>query len=418
MAAASSADRRSTKSARKSYDLNIAGSPERSSYFADEMAIKDLEEEVEGVQMAPREEDAKSPEVLGEAELLTIVEENSSEVLPHPEAADLDDVALLEIGSEETWINDHESLSTTPTRPNFFSIDAQVRAKEGNPVSETAIEEPILAADGEHSENPEGMKQTRLEVEDRGREAAPQPTSSTEDYGTPSHQSTLLPRFMNTVVSKVPLRPEGYISPIKIPKKRSRSLSAGPSSAKKTIFAPSLIPRNVTAVSPSPEQRAKSLAPDTPREQSFMVDDFGDSTLDGIEIDDDDENLPPPTPLAAIRSTSTTPGRSPLKAVQKGALQGAVVFVDVHTTEGADASGIFIELLTQMGARCVKQWNWNPRASTLGGEVETENVTPGRVAGKVGITHAVFKDGGKRTLEKVRDAGGVVLCVGVGWVLE
>ena len=149
-----------------------------------------------------------------------------------------------------------------------------------------------------------------------------------------------------------------------------------------------------------------------------MVDDFGDSTLDGIEIDEDDENLPPPTPSAAIRSTFTTPGRSPLKAVQKGALQGAVVFVDVHTTEGADASGIFIELLTQMGARCVKQWTWNPRASTLGGEVETGNVTPGEVAGKVGITHVVFKDGGKRTLEKVRDAGGVVRCVGVGWVLE
>lgn len=417
MAAVGSADRRSTKSARRSYDLNMAGSPERSSYFADEMAIKDLEEEVEGVQMTPREENAKSPEVLG-AELLTIVEEKSPEFLPHPEAVDLDDGALLEIGSDETRIYDYESLSTTPTRSNFVSADAQAKAKVGNPVSATAIEEPTLATDSEHPESPEGLKQTMLEVEDRGREAAPQPTSPTEDYGTPSHQSTLLPRFVNTVVSKVPLRPEGYISPIKIPKKRSRSLSAGPSSAKKPIFAPSLIPRNATAVSLSPEQRTKSLAPDTPREQSFMVDDFGDSTLDGIEIDDDDENLPPPTPSAAIRSTSTTPGRSPLKAVQKGALQGAVVFVDVHTTEGADASGIFIELLTQMGARCVKQWNWNPRPSVLGGEVETEMVTPGGVAGKVGITHVVFKDGGKRTLEKVRDAGGVVQCVGVGWVLE
>lgn len=418
MAAAGSADRRSTKSARKSYNLNMAGSPERFSYFADEMAIKDLEEEVEGVQKTPREEDAKSPEVLAEAELLTIVEENSSEVLPHPEAADWDDVALLEIGSDEARIHDHKSLSTTPTRPSSLSTGAQAKVKEGNLVSATAIEEPMLAADEEQSENPEGMKQARLEVEDRGREAAPQPTSSTEDFGTPSCQSTLLPRFVNTVVSKVPLRPEGYISPIKIPKKRSRSLSAGPPSARKPIFAPSLIPRSVTTMSLSPEQRAKSLAPDTPREQSFMVDDFGDSTLDGIEIDEDDENLPPPTPSAAIRSTFTTPGRSPLKAVQKGALQGAVVFVDVHTTEGADASGIFIELLTQMGARCVKQWTWNPRASTLGGEVETGNVTPGEVAGKVGITHVVFKDGGKRTLEKVRDAGGVVRCVGVGWVLE
>ena len=246
IAAAGSADRRSTKSARKSYDLYMAGSPERFSYFTDEMAIKDLEEEVEGVQKTPRDEDAKSPEVLAEAELLTIVEENSSEVLPHPEAADLDDVALLEIGFNEARIHDHKSLSTTPTRPSFLSTDAQAKVKEGNLVSATAIEESILAADGEQSENPEGMKQARLEVEDRGHEAAPQPTSSTEDFGTPSCQSTLLPRFVNTVVSKVPLRPEGYISPIKIPKKRSRSLSAGPPSARKPIFAPSLIPRSVT----------------------------------------------------------------------------------------------------------------------------------------------------------------------------
>jgi hypothetical protein len=52
------------------------------------------------------------------------------------------------------------------------------------------------------------------------------------------------------------------------------------------------------------------------------------------------------------------------------------------------------------------------------GEAETESVAAGGGAGKVGITHVIYKDGGKRTLEKVRDAGGVVRCVGVGWVLE
>jgi hypothetical protein len=214
------------------------------------------------------------------------------------------------------------------------------------------------------------------------------------------------------------LRPEGYISPIKIPKKRSRSLSGGSSSVKKPTFAPSLIPRSNTVVSLSPTRYAKSPGPDTPGQHSFLVDDFGDSTLDGIEIDEDDENLPPPTPCAVTRSTSATQGRVPLKAVDSGPLQGAIVFVDVHTTEGADASGIFVELLTQMGARCVRQWNWNPRASIAGDEAEPENIAPGGLARKVGITHVVYKDGGKRTLEKVRDAGGVVQCVGVGWVLE
>jgi hypothetical protein len=82
------------------------------------------------------------------------------------------------------------------------------------------------------------------------------------------------------------------------------------------------------------------------------------------------------------------------------------VYVDVHTTEGADASAVFVELLTQMGAKCVKTWGWNPHGSSE------------EAGEKIGITHVVFKDGGKRTMEKVREAGGVVSCVGVGWVLE
>lgn len=96
----------------------------------------------------------------------------------------------------------------------------------------------------------------------------------------------------------------------------------------------------------------------------------------------------------------------------KQTLRGAVVHVDVHTTEGEDASGIFVELLQQMGARCVKFWSWNPRMSLspVDGEDPTQS--------SVGITHVVYKDGGLRTLEKVKQASGMVKCVGVGWVLE
>ena len=118
-----------------------------------------------------------------------------------------------------------------------------------------------------------------------------------------------------------------------------------------------------------------------------------------------------------------TPGRTVRKGIVPDVLKGAIVYVDVHTTEGADASGIFVDLLTQMGARCVKQWNWNPRASivnslegTASPTGDSPNASPS--AGRVGITHVVYKDGGKRTLEKVRQSNGIVLCVGVGWVLE
>lgn len=91
------------------------------------------------------------------------------------------------------------------------------------------------------------------------------------------------------------------------------------------------------------------------------------------------------------------------------------MFVDVHTTEGQDASCLFIELLTQMGARCVRQWSWNPAHAGISNGNSADG--HGGVQ-KIGITHVVFKDGGKRTLEKVRESNGVVLCVGVAWVLE
>ncbi|EPE06179.1 signal transducer [Ophiostoma piceae UAMH 11346] len=104
-----------------------------------------------------------------------------------------------------------------------------------------------------------------------------------------------------------------------------------------------------------------------------------------------------------------TPARTPRRDMDPALLRGAVVFVDVYTSEGADASAIFIELLAQMGARCVKTWPWSP---------SDDNSSSSLSVSKPGITHVVFKDGSKRTLEKVRDSNGVVQCVGVSWVLD
>jgi len=116
-------------------------------------------------------------------------------------------------------------------------------------------------------------------------------------------------------------------------------------------------------------------------------------------------------------STAGTPIRTPQRDLHDQVLKGAVVFVDVHTTEGADASAVFVDLLSQMGARCVKSWSWNPNSITSPETGSIDQATNG-VGSKIGITHVVFKDGGKRTLEKVKESKGVVLCVGVGWVLE
>lgn len=207
-------------------------------------------------------------------------------------------------------------------------------------------------------------------------------------------------------VSKVPLRPAGEDLPIKIPRKRSRSL-AGP----------------LTVVE-SPEKYEFGYGNNG---LTFV----GNSSALKNATSEDRSTENDVTPVKCLPHMPQTPGTgiwsnlgSPMRTIRKGVvpnvLKGAVVFVDVHTTEGADASVIFLDLLTQMGARCVKQWLWNPRSGTSGSGDETANTSPDgeTPGGKVGITHVVYKDGGRRTLEKVREAKGVVLCVGVGWVLE
>ena len=194
------------------------------------------------------------------------------------------------------------------------------------------------------------------------------------------------PREVCTV-SKVPLRPSSDDSPLKLPRKRSKSLGGA-----------------LAVLTESPDHdHVVPQQPATPQLAS---------------------TIPPQTPSSGLKLASETPRRSGRRSLEVSkVLKGAIVYVDVHTTEGADASGIFVDLLTQMGARCVKQWTWQPGADLDNSHTGSTSPSGSPVGGtasaaKVGITHVVYKDGGKRTLEKVRMTNGVVLCVGVGWVLE
>jgi hypothetical protein len=142
-----------------------------------------------------------------------------------------------------------------------------------------------------------------------------------------------------------------------------------------------------------------------------------DSEDEGSEMEvEDQENFhPSPYPSNIQRDPSPTVRSSPPAAsnhfarrnsgmvCQMGVLAGAVVFVDVYTAGGADASGPYEDALRGLGARVLKSWNWNPD----GGNKD-----------KIGITHVVFKEGSPRTLQKVKDSKGVVVCVGVGWVIQ
>ena len=441
---------RKSIAARSSLAYAVSDSPAASSYFADEMAAMDMEQQVEAQASAddvnmisddrPAEHEQPETEAMQEQADTTSFSENRSGI--EIEAENSLDMALSTTGVLE------EPIMTDTALLDFVNI-----AQEAEELSFKPDEPPGSTASSEYgdentvivtrqSELPDTSLDTlEVQLSPKAYQPVEEPEAETveaevvEDsndpvvvFNTPVRPDLSQPRFVNTVISKVPLRPEGHISPIKNPKKRSRSLSAGPGSAKKPLLDSGVfsILKSNSGISISPERQARSpansVAASTPGQVSFAVSDFGDSTLDGIEIPDDSDDeiddsilsrIASSIKSSKIRSTVATPARTPLKAVGGGVLHGAVVYVDVHTTEGADASGIFVDLLTQMGAKCVREWKWNPRTSLVADDVENM-ATPARI----GITHVVYKDGGKRTLEKVRDAKGEVCCVGVAWVLE
>lgn len=203
-------------------------------------------------------------------------------------------------------------------------------------------------------------------------------------------------------VSKVPLKAEGDVSPLKLPRKRGLSLSStSPTRSSPRVRKPTYLALNDTApiLSPSRKSPRVSRSP-APKRRSIT----GRRSSVKAPV-----MTAPGTPVAT--ASPTKKARRSISTEQK-ALHGAVVHVDVHTTEGEDASGIFVELLQQMGARCVKSWSWNPSSSLS----PVDGAEPKDL--RVGITHVVYKDGGLRTMEKVKKAAGLVKCVGVGWVLD
>jgi hypothetical protein len=387
--------------------------------------------------------------------------ENSTDACATPRVVDVSDEQTLNLHVlEQVSVEEDDADTPQPARKlvedeqtlNLHILEHNVRAQP----SVSAEDEPTLHLDALEQRalqvTPQATQQVATEdqtlnlhvSEDNAMHITPSkiaintPEGSPESLpspvrapvvttSTPANNGIVPPRHFNTVVSKVPLKPAGGVSPIKMPKKRSRSMSMSrqQSPPKRPQLTPigKLAARSTSYPAGSPDRAARSTAPSpahtTPGQMSFAIDDFGDSTLDGIELPDemDFEVGRPEESPATVKSVKTTksalqtPSRTPLKAVGPGVLHGAVIYVEVRTGEGADASGVYIDLLTQMGAKCVRDWRWNPRASLGRGEDPT-------AANKIGITHVVYKDGAARTLEKVRNTKGEVWCVGVRWVLE
>ena len=299
----------------------------------------------------------------------------------------------------------------TPPKATFFEDEMIVRDQEAASLEHETWsdnKEPvILEASQESQESDEYGDENVMPVDPKLFQTDEVPLQHSQTTCTPAKVFQAYPREIHTV-SKVPLKPAADDSPLQVPRKRSRSVST-PLASMDELAGPASS-RSISMVSLDPDKTREPLSEhEYPSKKMAAAD------------------LVLHSPLTPVQHPWSSLG-SPARTVRKGAdaqiLRGAVVYVDVHTTEGADASGIFIELLTQMGAKCVKQWHWNPSASVSN---NSPDITPsGSVSPfdqsissrKVGITHVVFKDGGKRTLEKIRESKGLVLPVGVGWVLE
>ncbi|KAK0668258.1 hypothetical protein QBC41DRAFT_347346 [Cercophora samala] len=324
--------------------------------------------------------------------------------------------ASNETDDEEEEAATNEDLATPGVEPENIFFENEMLDRDAMDVDEEAvdssaeIETPILeditpteedAALAAEANEMSLMEPEQLEVNTSNTSHDDTISEASQEYGDENElpvDPSLVSRATTEVTPAPPVTPARTL--------RSREVH--------TVAKVPLKPADESTPRPKPQQRASSASrlpvsrPTDRVTRSATVISYTPTKTESVEeIEDEEEaqaeSAPPVTPAKGdIWSTLGTPARTPRRDLNPALLRGAVVFVDVHTTEGADASGIFVELLTQMGARCLKEWKWNP--------ANTDS--------KIGITHVVYKDGGKRTLEKVRQSEGVVQCVGVSWVLD
>ncbi|KAK4158815.1 hypothetical protein QBC43DRAFT_273707 [Cladorrhinum sp. PSN259] len=291
----------------------------------------------------------------------------------------------MEIEREEEPVFQNEQIETPVLEDVSFTEEDVALAAEANEMSLMEPEQIDEVVNTSSSSHDDTISDASQEYGDEN--AVPvdiKPVSGAVEQPPavlPVTPARVLRRREVHIVAKVPLKPADESTP-KAKAKKRHSLSRLPASRSTQGMN-----RNATV----------SYEP---------IKDSEETMYEPEESDEEERGalLPPITPEKTdeILAKMGTPARTPHRNLNPALLRGAVVYVDVHTSEGADASGIFVELLCQMGARCIKDWKWNPENSDS----------------KVGITHVVYKDGGKRTLEKVRQSRGVVQCVGVAWVLD
>ena len=188
-----------------------------------------------------------------------------------------------------------------------------------------------------------------------------------------------MPRKFNchTVISKVPLKPEAEESPFKFQIKKRKRHSLGDEPLLSFDSTARITPVKSARTVSSPEATSARNTPAQGTSQKTPT-----SKLSSVK--------------SARRVASTLASRTPLTPVASESskvLSNATVLVDVRTLEGVDASAIYIDLLSSLGAYITKSFDDS-------------------------LTHVVFKDGNPRVLDKARLSQSDIKVVGVAWPLD
>lgn len=114
-----------------------------------------------------------------------------------------------------------------------------------------------------------------------------------------------------------------------------------------------------------------------------------------------------------LTSTHVSVEKEPLPPTTGPMLEdaGPVIYIDCQYRISEHPADFYGEILTNLGAKVLKRWNWNP---------EMQGKTPSKRF-KVGVTHVVFFEGTARSLKKVKEArkmGIHVECVGLSWIKQ
>ncbi|KAK5090588.1 hypothetical protein LTR05_000763 [Lithohypha guttulata] len=322
---------------------------------------------------------AQSPAILHENELSLMVGIVTPTVLEQPSPSILHEGELTIMGGDQfantpapTKAKDLAELASSPVSIDEHELTmmatASVDKTAASPVSVAEHELTIVGQSSfkqgsinENEQTPAGVTKHSL--------------AFTPDLPIPRKFS------LHTVVSKVPLKPEGQESPFKLQiKKRKRPLSLG-AQPDRTEDEDRFTPIKWARTASSPDATSTRSKPVATPVQSAS-------------------RLMSATKASAAKSVarvaSTPLARTPLTPVMSSTmniLSDAVICIDVRTSEGADASAIYTDLLTSLGAKAVKDFSEK-------------------------ITHIVFKDGNPRLLEKARLSQADIKVVGVAWPLD